>query len=644
MNIRLLKAHVILVFTLLGIMFPVMARAVPGDVQTVWRLLDYVAVDYSGAVSNGQITSEAEYAEMTEFSATARLRIASLPKTGAQQALVGQAVGLERAIAGKASPETVAKNARSLAAALLVAYPVTLAPRKAPDFANGAKLYTENCAACHGATGDGRGPSAAGLDPAPIAFADISRARQRSLFALYQVISQGLDGTSMQAFSQLSSEDRWALANYSGGLAFTDTSVGEKLWKGDPSIRKEIPDLTTLATITPAKLGAAVGQEKADAVIAYLRAHPEAIATAPTGSLAVAREKLRLSLAAYRAGNRGEAEELALSAYLDGFEPVEPMLASRDAALMARIERAMGGLRSAISKAVPVSELETQVEVLDGLFSEAEVAISPSAASDASTFVGALTILLREGLEALLIVVAMIAFLRKADRADVLPYVHGGWISALLAGVATWIAATFVIGISGASRELTEGFGSLLAAVILLSVGIWMHGKSQADEWQRYIRATLGKALTRGSAWFLFGLAFLAVYREVFETIIFYAALSAQGNGGVMFAGAATAIALLGVIAWAMLRYSRRLPITKFFAYSSLLMAILAVILIGKGVAALQEAGLININPLDGFPRIGSLGIFPATEPLLAQTVMLALLVVGFWFNSRRGAALNAPA
>lgn len=644
MNIRLLKAHVILVFTLLGIMFPVMARAVPGDVQTVWRLLDYVAVDYSGAVSNGQITSEAEYAEMTEFSATARLRIASLPKTGAQQALVGQAVGLERAIAGKASPETVAKNARSLAAALLVAYPVTLAPRKAPDFANGAKLYTENCAACHGATGDGRGPSAAGLDPAPIAFADISRARQRSLFALYQVISQGLDGTSMQAFSQLSSEDRWALANYSGGIAFTDTSVGEKLWKGDPSIRKEIPDLTTLATITPAKLGAAVGQEKADAVIAYLRAHPEAIATAPTGSLAVAREKLRLSLAAYRAGNRGEAEELALSAYLDGFEPVEPMLASRDAALMARIERAMGGLRSAISKAVPVSELETQVEVLDGLFSEAEVAISPSAASDASTFVGALTILLREGLEALLIVVAMIAFLRKADRADVLPYVHGGWISALLAGVATWIAATFVIGISGASRELTEGFGSLLAAVILLSVGIWMHGKSQADEWQRYIRATLGKALTRGSAWFLFGLAFLAVYREVFETIIFYAALSAQGNGGVMFAGAATAIALLGVIAWAMLRYSRRLPITKFFAYSSLLMAILAVILIGKGVAALQEAGLININSLDGFPRIGSLGIFPATEPLLAQAVMLAVLVVGFWFNLRRGAALNAPA
>jgi high-affinity iron transporter len=635
-NIRLLKAHVILVFTMLGLMFPAMARAAPGDVQTVWRLLDYVAVDYSGAVSNGQITSEAEYAEMTEFSAAVRLRIAALPKTGAQQALVGQATGLQRAIAAKSSPETVAKNARSLATALLVAYPVSPAPIKAPDFTRGARLYQENCAACHGATGNGRGPSAAGLDPAPIAFADISRARQRSLFALYQVISQGLDGTSMQAFSQLSSEDRWALANYSGSIAFTDSRVGEKLWKNDPSVRKAIPDLTTLATITPATLGAAIGQDKADAVMAYLRAHPEVVVSASTGSLALTREKLRQSLAAYRAGDRKGAEGLALSAYLDGFEPVEPMLASRDAALMARIERAMGGLRSGISKGIPVSEIAAQVDALDELFGEAETAISPNSASDASTFIGALTILLREGLEALLIVVAMIAFLRKADRADVLPYVHGGWVSALLAGVATWIAATFVIGISGASRELTEGFGSLLAAVILLSVGIWMHGKSQADEWQRYIRATLGKALTRGSAWFLFGLAFLAVYREVFETIIFYAALSTQGNGAVMFAGAATAIALLGVIAWAMLRYSRRLPITKFFAYSSLLMAILAVVLIGKGVAALQEAGLVNVNPLDGFPRIASLGVFPATEPLLAQAVMLALLVMGFWHNTRR--------
>src|SRR3546814_16450264 len=94
-------------------------------------------------------------------------------------------------------------------------------------------------------------------------------------------------------------------------------------------------------------------------------------------------------------------------------------------------------------------------------------------------------------------------------------YVHGGWVAALLAGIATWAAATYVINVSGASRELTEGFGALFAAAVLLSVGIWMHGKAQAGAWQRYIREKLPKALSRRSAWFLFGLTFVVVYREI---------------------------------------------------------------------------------------------------------------------------------
>ncbi|KAH2840406.1 hypothetical protein KXW36_001406, partial [Aspergillus fumigatus] len=164
----------------------------------------------------------------------------------------------------------------------------------------------------------------------------------------------------------------------------------------------------------------------------------------------------------------------------------------------------MGNLRAAIGRGEPVSAVKDRMAVLDGLFSDAEEVLSPAAASTASTFLGAFTILLREGVEALLIVVAMIAFLRKADRGEMVRHVHVGWVAALAAGALTWAVATFFIGISGASRELTEGFGSLFAAVVLLSVGIWMHGKSQAGEWQRYINETLGKALSRSSAWFLF--------------------------------------------------------------------------------------------------------------------------------------------
>jgi high-affinity iron transporter len=319
---------------------------------------------------------------------------------------------------------------------------------------------------------------------------------------------------------------------------------------------------------------------------------------------------------------------------------VEPALTARDAALMTRVEAAMGDLRASLSKGASTSEVKTQVARLNALLDAAQRALAPEAASPAASFAGALTILLREGLEALLIVVAMIAFLRKADRRDVLPYVHGGWISALLAGGMTWAAATYLISISGASRELTEGFGSLISAAVLISVGVWMHGKGQADAWQAYIKDKLSAALSRRSAWFLFLLAFVVVYREVFETILFYAAMWGQGARGAILAGAGTAVVGLGLITWALLSYSKRLPISQFFTYSSMLISALAVVLAGKGVSALQEAGLLDIHPLAGVPRLELIGLFPTIEGVIAQVLCAAAIMTGFWISSRRAPAL----
>lgn len=629
---RLILAMSLLV---LGIATP--AQAAPGDddAQTAWRLLDYVAVDYAGAVADGFVTNAGEYAEMVEFSGSVAARISGLPANAKRASLIAEAQDVRRLILRKAAPADVARAARALGTHLLAAYPVPLAPARAPDLARGRALYMQNCASCHGLNGDGRGPDAGKLDPAPVAFRDIARARQRSPFALYQVIGQGLPGTAMRGFSELPSQDRWALAFYAGRFALPDIRKGEQLWAGDAALRERVPDLATLAGMRPAALAQAVGQDKADAVLGYLRASPEALTQARSGSLSVARERLQASARAYKAGDRDSARKFALSAYLDGFEAVEPALAARDASLMARIETEMGAFRAAIARGEPAAVLNDRVAVLDILFLDAEEALSPDAASMASTFVGAFTILLREGLEALLIVVAMLAFLRKADRADMVRYVHGGWVAALAAGAITWVVATFFIGVTGASRELTEGFSSLFAAAILLSVGIWMHGKSRAGEWQRYIAQTLGKALSRRSAWLLFGLAFIVVYREVFETILFFAALTAQGNGGVVLAGAASAVILLGAAAWAMLRFSTKLPVGEFFRYSSALVAVLAVVLAGKGVAALQEAGTIDIAPLIQIPRIPLLGLFPTWQSVGAQLITIAIVFLGVWYNGR---------
>ncbi|HYG28580.1 MAG TPA: FTR1 family protein [Allosphingosinicella sp.] len=619
---------------------PAPAAAQQVEVQTTWRLLDYVAVDYPEAVREGRVVNPAEYAEMTEFSASVRERIGRLPEHRAKAGLTAQADSLRRAIAAKVPAEQVAATARRLGRELLAAFPVPLAPRAAPDLGRAAQLYSENCAACHGPAGAGDGPMARGMEPPPIAFTDRARAQERSVFALYQVIEQGLEGTPMQSFAHLPAEDRWALAFHSGRFAYPAALAGEgeRIWRGDAAIRALIPDLETLAAITPAALAARIGPEQAAALTAFLRANPDAVSAAAGGPLDIARARLRDSLAAYRAGDRDAARELALAAYLDGFEPVEPLLTTRDGSLLRRVETAMAELRSAIASGRPAGEVETRIAALDRLFDETAAAIAPGEASAASSFVGGFVILAREGLEALLIVIAMIVFLQRAERREVLPYVHGGWIAALVAGVATWWAATHIVAISGASRETTEGVGSLFAAAVLVFVGIWMHGKAQAGEWQRYIREKLGHALSRGSAWFLFLLAFVAVYREVFETILFYAALSAQGDGLALLGGALTAAILLAVVAWAMLKYSRRLPIAQFFNWSALLIALLAVVLAGKGVAAIQEAGLIGVTPVESAPSIPILGIAPTAEALGAQVAVLLILLVGFGRNRRRGA------
>lgn len=620
-----------LILLALALCLSATVRAEEPDVRTTWRLLDYIAVDYASAVSEGRVADEFEYREMVEFSDAVARQVAALPDAESNRTLIRRSDQLRALVAKKEPAARVARFARALAGSLLAAYPVPLAPSQAPDAARARTLFAQNCASCHGAAGTAPPAAMQALDPPPIDFTDIDRARQRSPFGLYQVITQGLEGTSMASFASLPDDDRWALAFYAGSIAFEDVAKGERIWRKDDSIRKLVPDLETLAALAPENLAEQIGQDRAFAVMAYLRANPGAVGqeTGP-GSLGFVRETLDRSLEAYQAGNREEARRLALSAYLDGFEPMEAVLATRDGGLMREAERALGEFRAGIESGAEASDLQQQRARIDTLLARAEVALAPHAASEISTFLGAFTILLREGIEALLVVIAMIAFVKKSRRTEVLPYVHGGWIAALLAGVATWIVATYFVSISGAGREMTEGIGALLAAVILVSVGIWMHGKSQAEEWRRYIQEKMGKALSRGSAWFLFGLAFVVVYREAFETILFYAALWNPQSSGIILAGALSAVAFLALIAWAMLRYSRRLPITQFFRYSAILIAILAVILAGKGVGAFQEAGVVSATFIAGLPRLAELGFFPTVETIGAQLLTLLALIVGF--------------
>lgn len=610
------------------------ATSDPADVvPQAWQMLDYLAVDYSEAVSEGEVINEGEYVEMLDFSSQVHNYILALPETAQKAQLEIDASNLKALVNQKAPTEQVKKQAQRLADDLIAAYPIPTAPEFAPDLSYGAVLYQQYCASCHGVTGEADGLLAEGLDPEPIAFTDLERANQRSPLSLYQTITQGVEETSMLAYSELTESERWALAYYVGTMAYLDqVEAGALLWQDSELARAQASNLQELSHLRVDQLASVLGQQEAEQLVGYLRSYPQELEEAAVG-LALARGRLQASFNAYQNNDPKTAISLALSSYLDGVEPVEAALNAKNSRLRQSIELKMGVYRTGLSKDLPAAELAPQVAEIDTLLQQAEAITGKS--YDASTvFIGAFTILLREGLEALLIIIAILTFLSKAGRREAVSYVHAGWASALVAGGLTWLAASFFIEISGANRELTEGISALFAAVMLVGIGLWMHQKSVGDRWQAYLAAKVNQALSKRSLWFLFVLAFISVYREVFETILFYAALWTAGLGHWLLAGMLAAIAVLVVVAWGLLKTSRQLPITRFFAASSALLAILAVVLTGKGVSALQEAGLVHVT-LAPIPTIDWLGVFSTWETFSAQLVILAVLLVGYFYNKR---------
>src|SRR5581483_1007363 len=546
--------------------------------------------------------------------------------------LVKSARDLHGAIVGKADAALVVQRARALQSNLINAYDIRIAPSKVPDLARGELLYRSTCAGCHGISGDGKGTQAGGLNPSPTNFTDPSRQSQRSPFTLYNTITLGVDGTAMRGFSNLSDQDRWALAFYISGFVASDADrdQGANLWhRGVERLR--FGSLDQLVSMTPAK--ARASGESAYAVLAYLRAHPEALLPGGSGqSLDVALEKLDESIRLYAAGRPDAAHQSALSAYLDGFELAEARLPS---AARNRIEQKMMGFRALIRNGAPLEEVRTAGSDLANEFRAARSAAMADTASPATNFVASLIIILREGLEAMLVVAAIAAFLIRSGRRDALSYVHLGWIAALAVGGITWLLSSTLYSLSGAQRETTEGVTALIAAAVLLYAGYWLHSKSHASRWQSFIRGEVTGALSSGQLWGLALISFLAVYREAFETVLFMQALWIEaGTAGrsALIGGMGIGAAGLVAAAWLIARYSAKLPLGLFFTISAFFLAALAVVFAGRGIAALQAAGKLPMNPIS-IPGVPILGIYPNVQGLVLQVLLITLIATGFFYS-----------
>ncbi|MCG8433009.1 MAG: cytochrome c/FTR1 family iron permease [Gammaproteobacteria bacterium] len=603
------------------------------DTEVVLQLIDYVGVDYPEAVAQGRIINEAEYQEMLDFSKAISEMVGRMPESEGKPSLREESARLSDLIAAKQEAALIRASTQNLRKTVMTHYPVNTRPNTAPDIPRGALLYREQCAACHGAQGMGDGQLATGLEPPPTDFTDRARARQRSLYGLFNTITLGVDETAMTAFSHLPASDRWALAFYASGLHLTQQEIadGKSAFAAGGDVVDSL-SIDTLTTVEPAELA-----DPASNIYAYLRTAPGDIFTDDKQPVEFAITQLRESLNAYRSNEREQAYKAAVQAYLEGFELIEAGLSNIDYALLLKVEAQFVDYRNAIRRGAPLPEVTDKAEELENNLLAAKDILASGGLSPSVAFASALIILSREGLEAILILGAIAAFMLKTGRRDALPYLHFGWISALLLGVVTWIVSNHVISISGATRELTEGITALFAAVVLFYVGFWMHNKLNAQRWNKFIQEKIQTALDKQALWTLTLVSFAAVYREVFETVLFYQALWGQvGESGkpMILGGFGTAAVLLVVVAWLIFKYSVRIPLRQFFAISAIIMFVLSFIFVGKGVIALQEAGYLPVSPIP-LPRIDLLGIYPSLQSFGMQLALVAFATVLVLYNRR---------
>ncbi len=348
-------------------------------------------------------------------------------------------------------------------------------------------------------------------------------------------------------------------------------------------------------------------------------------------------------LSTYRPDQGWDTADRFSDLYFDEFEAsgLERAIGLRDPQEKAALESQFSTLIGLATRQQPRETLEEAWATLRHRLSEAAQSLQVQQQMGFwSLFLQSFLILLREGFEAMLVITALVAYLQRRGRFDQITVIYQGVGWALGASLLTAIALRHLFVISGPAREALEGLTMLIAAAVLFYVSYWLISKREADRWQAYIRGQMDRALSRGSLFALGFAAFLAVYREGAETVLFYQALAGQASAThpALWSGMGlAALALMGLY-WFMRQASARLPIGLFFGLTAGLLYYLAIRFAGNGVLELQEAGWLRITPLEAVPQIPWLGLYPSWESLGVQLLLLLPLpfALGWWWLQRR--------
>ena len=396
--------------------------------------------------------------------------------------------------------------------------------------------------------------------------------------------------------------------------------------------------------------------DTAEAKVAELRASGVVIAevfankeTKPMGSASegekqsvrdeidIIREKLMATEIFYELGDTQAAYASARSAYLDSYEYVEIPLRAIAPDFTFEVEYQFATLRNQINDGATIEDISTTIISLERSLDESERLVSGTGTiAPMIAFISSFSIIFREGLEAVLILGAIITYLEASRNHKFKKYVHYGIGLAIGATAVTWVIASYIIEISGANRELIEAIAALSATAVLFYVSFWILNKIEHKRWMEFVKAKVFQASAAGGTSVFIMLSFFTVYREGFETVLFYQAMFSFAKYMEFYVGLGFIlgiVSLLGIY-FGFRKLGKRLPLRALFGLTMGIGAYLSIAFLGNAIREFQVLDFIPYTSMLGtIPRLDinvatMTGIYPTLETTVGQIVLLAVYLV----------------
>ncbi|MCA1842070.1 MAG: FTR1 family protein [Actinobacteria bacterium] len=352
------------------------------------------------------------------------------------------------------------------------------------------------------------------------------------------------------------------------------------------------------------------------------------------------RQSIDVTLEKIKSGDAKQAFEEAKAGYLNHFEFVEIPLRIVDPGLTADAETKFAEIRGLISGGAPVGEVRDSIVDLRRLIDNSERKLTSTGVGAPTVVAGqSFLIIFREGLEAVLLLSALLGYLEAAKASHYRRPVVLGMVAALAASVVMFFLLRVVIDSLPFGREVLEAVTAIAATVVLFYVSFWLIARLEQRRWLEFLRSRVWSAVSVGSTAALVMVGFTAVFREGFETALMYQALVSFGSGlvGWILAGLGIGLVALTVVAYGIFKLGRKLPIKTFLSWAVVLLMATSVAFLGNAVRSLQEADVIGLTALHGWPKAPiflsqALGYWPSRETMLSQALLTAVYLGGAFY------------